>query len=50
MMYTPDENEVTEMLLTLLDEMITNVKTTTRVIDKLENYVKMFSSDSKCDL
>ena len=38
------------MLLTLLDEMITNVKTTTRVIDKLENYVKMFSSDSKCDL
>ena len=50
MSYTPDEQEVTEMLLNLLDDMITTVKTTTRVIDKLENYVKMFSTDSKCDL
>ena len=50
MMYNPDEPDVTDMLLSLLDEMVSAVKNTTRVIDKLENYVKMFSTDSKCDL
>jgi len=50
MMYNPDEPDVTDMLLSLLDEMVSTVKNTTRVIDKLENYVKMFSTDSKCDL
>ena len=49
-MYNPDEPDVTDMLLSLLDEMVSAVKNTTRVIDKLENYVKMFSTDSKCDL
>ena len=50
MMYNPDEPDVTDMLLSLLDEMVSAVKNTTRVIDKLENYVKMFSTDSKCGL
>ena len=39
MLYTPDENDVTGMLLNLLDDMILTVKNTTRVIVKLNKYV-----------
>ena len=39
MLYTPDESDVTGMLLNLLDDMILTVKNTTRVIVKLNKYV-----------
>ena len=39
--FTPDEAEVTEMMLSLLEDMIKTVKNTTRVRWRLEYYVKM---------
>ncbi len=50
MIYTPDENEVTDSLKTLLEDMISTVKSTVRVISRLDNYVKMLNTDGICDL
>lgn len=50
MMYTPDEKDVTETLLNLLDDMIITVKSTVRVMLRMDNYVKMMNLDNIMDL
>jgi len=40
MVYTPDETEIKESIFALLEEMIETVRTVSRVITRLENYVK----------
>jgi hypothetical protein len=49
-MYTPNEEEVSDMLTQLLEEMIGTLRGTTRVIDKLDSYVKMLNTEQKIDL
>lgn len=50
MIYQPDEKDVTETLLNLLDDMIITVKQTSRVIEKMDTYVKMLNLDNIMDL
>lgn len=50
MIWVPPEDEVSNFLTGILEEMIACVKSTVRVIDRLDNYVKILNADLKCDL
>ena len=52
-MFSPDEREITDSLVTLLDDMIIVMRTAVRVIShqSLETYVKMMANvDTICDI
>jgi dynein heavy chain len=46
MIYTPDEKEITDQLLNLLEEMINTIKNIGRVINSMDNYVKLINKDN----
>ena len=51
MMFTPDQNEFTEILLTLLNDMISCVKNITRVHEKMKIYFRLKTNDNTfCDI
>lgn len=45
MLWTPTEEDIKSFLTTILEEMISCVKSTVRVIDRLDNYVKILNTD-----
>ena len=52
-MFSPDEREITDSLVTLLDDMIIVMRNAVRVIShqSLETYVKMMANvDTICDI
>ena len=51
MVFSPDNDDVTEMLLNMLDDMILTIKNISRIYIRLEKYVKLkIIEDIKIDL
>lgn len=50
MIYTPEQNDVIDTITNLLEDMISTVNSVSRVIEKIENYVKMPNTEKKLNL
>lgn len=51
MSFAPDEKEVTDSLVTLLEDMVTTMKSNSmRVIFHFESYIKNLNVDTVCDV
>lgn len=51
MSFAPDEKEVTDSLVTLLEDMVTTMQSNSlRVIFHFETYIKNLNTDTVCDV